>query len=442
MSHGSVPKLPLINAASSSQGKHSPKGNSARGSARSQLVTAGGTIMSATRTKYTLTPRATADGEVKRLTPRDMQGINAYITANKKLNHTHRAGKVTALIPDACFAKVQDSADVGLGLSIAPVHPKESALDIPLRFAPPADFHCPTMMEPRQGTTMSTRVVQLLKGTSTVPQHWQGERDGQERDIAHTNVIRDLELRAGVAKRAGNIRSEGITHLSLGSLFYNAGALEKATQHFLLACNLFEQAGDPSATGLCHNLCGVCYYKLGSYKMALIHHKKQEELSASYGRCVAQTNMGICYTALGEPKYAEQALEDALTNAIDSKDDVLLTIALGNAGLASMRVGDMRKAQSHLEQCLEHCSIAGDKVGAAVCLLLLGEVYTQVNDFQHAQFYYEHSFRVADDCGCRDVADIARVSIGVARGNQQVKDNMVATAKRMGAKFGVRDVVL
>ena len=128
--------------------------------------------MSSSRTKYALTPRGdgksdTADLRV--LTPRDLRTISKYISANQPLQHRHRVGRIAHLIPPAPFMQVKDTHDDIVMLSLAPVNPRESALDVPLRFAPPSDYHCPAPVDPPTGATLAARLAQFLKGTSVGP---------------------------------------------------------------------------------------------------------------------------------------------------------------------------------------------------------------------------------------------------------------------------------
>jgi tetratricopeptide (TPR) repeat protein len=402
--------------------------------------------MSTSRVKYAIAPRDNSDEQgaaagPATLSARDLRDISKFIDSNKRLSRVHRSGNISALIPQGPFERIRDNVDSVLHIAIAPIHPKESALDVPLRLQAPESFHCPAMMDPKADCTVAKRIVSLLKGATSVPVHWAGEREGTEKDVAKLNALRDAEVRAKAAHRAQQPMKEALAYCALGALHYNATNIEKAVESFSSAVHVFEQQGNAQGVAYCHNILGVCYYRLGELKMSLIHYKKQEVLSGPYGQAVAQLNMGVCYSALNELKFSEQAFTDALSSALHSRDSILETIAMGNLGLTYMKCGDMRRAQTNFERCLEHCSIASDKVGAAVCLVLLGEVYSVIGDNEHALFYYEHAFRVADEAKCFDIAEIARVSVGVAKGNQSVKNSLAAMAKQMGQQLTITDLL-
>lgn len=412
--------------------------------------------LSSSRAKYALVPadqpghavaisgRQNSDLlEAATLSPRHLRDISKFVDSNIRLGHAHRSTRLPNIIPKGPFVKIRDApGDTLLQISLAPIHPNESALDVPLRLTCPEDYHCPIMVDPRSQGTIASRIVSLLKGAACVPVHWEGETQGAERDVTKLNAIRDSEIRASAANRAQHFAKEARAHVASGSMYYNCGNLDKAIQSFSTAVQRFEVVGNAQGVAYCHNILGVCHYRRKEYKSALVHHKKQQALSAEYGKAVAQINLGVSYSALNELTFAEQAFSDALTNAMTAQDAVLETIALGNLGLTYMRLGEVRKSQTNLEQCLEHCSVAGDRVGSAVCLLLLGEIYSIVDDTEHALFYFEHAFRVAGEASVKDLQEIARVSVGIAKGTQNAKASMTLFAQRLGKDVGMADVLL
>jgi tetratricopeptide (TPR) repeat protein len=452
MSHSAVPSLPPLNGSSrggSTALVEMAPSSSRRAAGQQRQLVPSGILTSATQTKYKgLASTADSDGSgsARILTARDLRSISKKVDALRTLQPRHRAGRITDAIPDSPFVKVEGSQDASLGLRLAPVNVKETALDVPLRLAAPAAYHAPAVSDAplhsaAPSSSLSMRLVRMLKGSSQVPQHWAGERDGVERDVTHTAVIRDFETKVGVAKRAGRHHKQATGLFALAALHYNAANRDKAVRYFRDAAAVFEQLGDAQGLALCHNLIGVCLMHTGAHKAALAHHRAMELLAGPYGRAVAQLNLGVCYAAVGEHEFAAQAFADALRNAGDAGDTVLETIALGNSAIALMRLGDLQRAQHDMEQCLERCSVAGDKVGASVSLLLLGDMHSQSGDQEHAQFYFEHAVRVATEAGCTDVADIAKVSVGVARGAQSARTTVLAAAKSMGHQMSLTELV-
>jgi tetratricopeptide (TPR) repeat protein len=394
------------------------------------------------------------------LSPRHLRDIGKYVDSNIRIPHAHRVGggggQLAHIIPQCPFVQTPAFGDALLKVSIAAIHPRESALDVPLRLTCPEQYHSPPLVDPRSNGTVAGRIVALLKGGNSIPVHHtqavgggEGLADGsaaadrgEATTIARLNAIRDSEMRAAAANRAQRFDKEAQALIASGALQYNSGNMEGAVRSFGTAVQRFEVTGDAQGVAYAHNVLGVCYYRLQEYKMALVHHKKQQVLSAAYGKAVAQINLGVTYSALNEHVFAEQAFQDGYQSALEAQDSVLETISLGNLGLTYMRLGDVRKSQTNLELCLEHCSIAGDRVGSAVCLLLLGEIYSVVDDPEHALFYYEHAFRVAGEASVSDLQELARVSIGVTRGNQQAKSSLSTVARSLGQDVGLAELLL
>ncbi|CAJ1011753.1 putative Anaphase-promoting complex subunit 5/Tetratricopeptide repeat [Leishmania naiffi] len=345
-------------------------------------------------------------------------------------------------IPTLPFEKVSENCDRVLLLSVSAIHEHESALDVPLRFMAPEEYHAPALEEPPTRVPLARRIVALLQGADSAAVSWRHTPPAaKDNTVTEIQATKDAEALAHSSLRAGKKSKAAQLFCVSGCFAYNYGNMELAVRCFRKALDVAEELEDARCLAFCHNILGVCFYRLGEYKMSLVHHKKQEALGGSYARAVAEMNMGVSYAALGELEFAQQAFEDALLNARETDDSMLLTIALGNVGLVSLRIGDMRTAQMHLEQCLEQCSIAGDKSGASLCLLLLGEVYSLIHDHQHALFYYKHAYRVGGEANNPDVVSLARVSIGIAQGNAAIRDSVLREAALMGKTNSVQSIV-
>lgn len=396
-------------------------------------------ITSQTKKKYTVSSNKAAN----LLTKNELRSIDkfvdtAYVDCSKVMKKP--VPPPSTQIPELPFQRVTEKGDEILMMTLSPIHPKESALDTPLRFSTPEEYHAPAFEDPPSNLPLSRRVAALLKGAESVPMTW-STPPTRDRSIKEISMFKDAEARSQSALRSGDKAKAAKLLCLLGCLHYNYGNVELSIRSFTKALHTFEQVQNDRGIAFCHNLIGVCHFRLCEYKMALVHHKKQEALGGHYAKAVAQINMGVSYAALGELEFAEQAFTDALVSAKTSEDLMLETIAYGNLGLVSLRIGNMRAAQINLEQCLENCSAAGDKSGAAICLLLLGELYSLINDHQHALFYYEHAYRIGGEAANNDTVDIARVSIGIARGNATIRDAILQQSFQMGQEHDVETIV-
>lgn len=400
-------------------------------------------LTSSTQKKYTISPASS-----RTLLSRDeLRSIDRYV-ANATIGPSGSGQAVVRVpdrIPELPFERVHPRHDAVLGLRVCPIRAQEPALDVPLRFEAPEVYHLPLIEDPPARISLARRVGALIKGTESVSVSWaQGSAHTTSvfsADGSGSSTLKDAEARAQSAIRSGSKMQAALLFTSLAALQYNCGNMEAAAAAFNKALLLFESTGSATGVAFCHNFCGLCYFRLGEFKMALVHYKKQETLGEGYSRCVAQINMGVNYAALGELQFASQALEDALANAREVGEPMLETISLGNLGIVALRIGNMRAAQGHLEQCLEQCSLVGDKSGAAVCLLLLGHVYFRIHDYTHAAFYYEHAYRVGGEAGLPDIVAAARVNYGVSRGSAALRETVLAEATAMGKANDVATVI-
>ncbi|CCD13296.1 unnamed protein product, partial [Trypanosoma congolense IL3000] len=275
----------------------------------------GKTIISSTRRKYAILPSASQN----LLNITNLRAIERYIELNKRHRFVDRDKPPADVIPDAPFQRLHGGDEV-LQMAVKTVHPRENALDMPLRFIAPECFRIPPLEDPPSNFPLARRVMALLKGAESVQPHWverRPEAHGKTggRDVVCVRVLKDAEFRRRTAMRSGDLLGTAIQFCTTASLHYNSGNMELARAFFGKALAAFEASGDVRGVAFCHNLLGICHYRLHQFKVALLHHKQQESLGGCYARAVAQINMAICYAALSEFDFADAALEDALANA-------------------------------------------------------------------------------------------------------------------------------
>eukprot|EP01062_Namystynia_karyoxenos_P035330 TRINITY_DN25886_c0_g1_i1.p1 TRINITY_DN25886_c0_g1~~TRINITY_DN25886_c0_g1_i1.p1 ORF type:complete len:485 (+),score=129.78 TRINITY_DN25886_c0_g1_i1:73-1455(+) len=421
-------------------GRRRPSQQAPGESPREQHGTGGGAVALPPIRGGSRTPRR---GETEGLlTPRDLTQIRNFISTNQHIGHQHRRGKLSDRIPHSPFRRAEPPCDAITGLPIAQLHPLEPAIDVPLRLQPPVDFHSPPITEPLSTASQVERLFSFMKGADSTagsprrPAPAAAAEEGREPPQGPVSGkrplrVKDYELRAFAARRAGRRRQEAVAYFCMAALSYTATDFHKAAAHCDKCIAILEEISDHAGLAAGHNLAGAARHRSGDYDAAIHHHRKQETLCAHYGKAVALINVGVGYGALRDRDAAVEALSDAVDHARQTGDMCIESLALGNLGLAHLKQGNLKGAQTNLEACMEICSVAGDHTGAAACLLLLGEVYALVHDHKHAQFYFANALRVAIDGGARDIAQVARVNFGVAIGNEQYKEKCAELAAVM-----------
>lgn len=127
-------------------------------------------------------------------------------------------------------------------------------------------------------------------------------------------TVQDAQTQAESALREGAIDVSARYWYLAGCVLFNTCNYKEAVNAFHKANTLFLSISDKVGLTLCHNLIGVCYYRLHMYKMSLVHHRKQHALQTTCTALssVAEINMALCYLALNDLVNAAALLQDAM----------------------------------------------------------------------------------------------------------------------------------
>ncbi|KNC54347.1 uncharacterized protein AMSG_10340 [Thecamonas trahens ATCC 50062] len=197
-------------------------------------------------------------------------------------------------------------------------------------------------------------------------------------------VLADSSLRAGLS---GN---EAKSYFSQGILYDNEAQYEKALEcyrKYLAACH---RAGDVLGEALAYNHMGVDYQVLGgeNYKLALLCHAKHAEIADEAGQFIAQHNMGLCYTALGQDDLAIQHYERALELATSLRDPSGEAMAAGQLGAALGRLSSPEEGVRFIQRRVELADALGDVHEKATAYSQLGDLFAAISDVESAIRYY------------------------------------------------------
>ena len=126
-------------------------------------------------------------------------------------------------------------------------------------------------------------------------------------------------------------------------------------------------------------------------------HKVGNKKKESY----ALGNLGLAYSALGEPRKAIEHYEQRLPIARETGDRRGEGNALGNLGAAYSELGELRKAIEYYEQHLAIARKIGDRRGEGNALGNLGVAYRRLGEVRKAIEYYEQQLAIARETGDR-----------------------------------------
>lgn len=111
------------------------------------------------------------------------------------------------------------------------------------------------------------------------------------------------------------------------------------------------------------------------------------------------TNLGIAYTAVGDPRRAIELLESALIIARELADDDGQAKILGSLGSAYASLGEPKRAAEFYEQDLAIFRKSGDSRNAAAALCNLGNSYKALGETEKAFSLYEEALAIFQELG-------------------------------------------
>jgi tetratricopeptide (TPR) repeat protein/transcriptional regulator with XRE-family HTH domain len=163
---------------------------------------------------------------------------------------------------------------------------------------------------------------------------------------------------------------------------------------------------------------GVAYTALGeprrgidSYEQSLV---VKREVSDRRGEGQTLGNLGMAYMVLGEASRAIDYFEQDLAIAREIGDRREQGNALGNLGLAYANLGKLRLALDYYEQSLVIKREVGDRRGEGLTLNNLGLAFADLGEVQQAIAFYEQSLEIAREVGDRRGEGGVLDSLGVA----------------------------
>ena len=163
-------------------------------------------------------------------------------------------------------------------------------------------------------------------------------------------------------------------------------------------------------------------------------HSKHLAVTDSGGQFVANTNLGVCSSLLGDPSAAAAHHQEALRSAIRMQSLSGQSVAVGNLGLLAHRQGDGQTAKACLEQHLQLAQSLRCVKGEAGAWHLLGVVAGGGGEHEKAARYFEEGRRVAAANGMEGMVKRLNCLVGVAKGKERMAAHVEALVK--GAEGG------
>ena len=194
--------------------------------------------------------------------------------------------------------------------------------------------------------------------------------------------------------------------------------LKDATEAYLAARQIYEQAGDRDGTAIALNDLGIVLQKQGDLAAARANLEEAStdfrEIGDENGLGGTLTNLGEVYRAEGDFAKAEGLYREALEifRKLGRKDNEHAT--MNNLGGVLYQRGDFRGARKFFEKLLDVRQAAGDKIGVALAKTNLADVLRIEGELDRAISLHEQARATLIESGDRSTAVAVDMSLAKA----------------------------
>jgi tetratricopeptide (TPR) repeat protein len=250
-------------------------------------------------------------------------------------------------------------------------------------------------------------------------------------------VLRDYQMLAEACQRSGRARTEGHAYYKIGEILSKnkRETLAKSVVYFKRYLNISRRLNDLQGEAKALNCLGIVHYELGGVNnlhIAAEYHKQHAEIADAAGIFIANTNLGLVHSRLGDTHSAVEFHKQALQYAVRAGDKAAESLALSNLGLAGRQQGDISTAKVCVERHLELVTGLQDDVSTCEAYEQLGLLSAQRQDFAAASENFLLALDIAVRNGDQEKAKQIRCQVGFVQGMLRVDDQLKGAAMRMG----------
>ena len=223
-------------------------------------------------------------------------------------------------------------------------------------------------------------------------------------------AIHYYELALEIARKMGDVSSEGIANGNLGNIYHKLGDFEKAIHYNERYLEIAKKVGDVSSEAKINDNLGNHYSRLGDFKTAIPYHERALQIARKVRDVSieekASGNLGSNYHKQGDFEKPIHYHKRALEIARKVGDVASEGNASGNLGSDYHSLGDFEKAIPYHERALEIARKVGDVSSEGHAIGNLGNDYHSLGNFEKAIHYHERALEMA-----RKVGDVSREGI-------------------------------
>jgi DNA-binding SARP family transcriptional activator/tetratricopeptide (TPR) repeat protein len=205
------------------------------------------------------------------------------------------------------------------------------------------------------------------------------------------------------ARAAGDAAGEAHALLGLGTIGWQTGRLDRATDDLRRSLVLFRRIGDRVGQARALGHLGIVNWRMGRYPQAARYHRRAMVLFRAAGDRTAEglalTNLGLVEERLGRYDAAADHHRQALALARAAGDSTGEATALSNLGVVEKQRGRNDRAAAHLEHALDLFRRTGNRFGEAGVLTALGSACTGLGRLDRAAQHHRQAADLFRHCG-------------------------------------------
>ncbi len=221
----------------------------------------------------------------------------------------------------------------------------------------------------------------------------------------HPEVIKELVTVAEKGEKQHIPHIEERAVKTIATHYWNLKNYEKAFVWLLRTAKILEKMDPnkfPNMAGHL-NFIGLCYYHFGDYATAVTHFKKASELQKtsfnSLAVTEAQNTLGLCYQKLGNFKLSNKSFLQIINDTTSYANPIWKGIAAGNLGYNYYLNGDYEKAIPLLEADIDGALKINDFGLASGSTIPLADIYLKQNLLKKAKEKIDESQKYIKQSG-------------------------------------------
>ena len=212
-----------------------------------------------------------------------------------------------------------------------------------------------------------------------------------------------LEKGLRIHRKVGNVKEEAVTLGNIGDVYRSWGYNQKALEQYQKCLETSRSIGDERTEVWSLGSLGLVYYDLGQYQQALECFQKSLEIARKIGavgdEALRMNNIALVYSSWGHYQKALEYHEKALEVYRQAGNQRAEGTALNNMADVYQRLGQYQLALQYSEKSLEIKRQIGDVKGEADTLSSMGKLLASLGKTDEAMANFQKGLEIRKRIG-------------------------------------------